>query len=462
MSANTILTSIVTGGTNSHATVAEEANSIATDFVTSGVVGALTLNSGSGGTGSYCVNADSSPDMGVAIKAGQAYIAATPAGQNSQVLRARASTDYTAYTINANASGSTKYDWIYLSVSASNANTPSASADNVTSIVTSRSSSNLSDNGSPPTYGLVLAVVTVANGASSITNGNITDKRVNALVGSANSSLTTFTSEATFDYVASGLIITGDSYASTLLGSITSGVVYIGGARNIVGAVAGHTFGASLDTYIDVLYSSTGTGTIVYTTASNNAASPALAASSIRIGIVVTGGTSIAAATSINQGQEERILPISSSVPYAVTDSLGNLICPRDPLRRTLGYRQVSALQNTITTEVDLTGLSVPFIVPANRRIRATFDGAMGNSASDTPAAPSIKEGSTYLQGRIGNTGTAGTYTFCFSYETIPTSGLHTYKMVAQRSAGSGSVNLQASAATNATNGPAYLRVELI
>lgn len=127
--------------------------------------------------------------MGVTIKAGQAYISATPSSQGAQVLRARAAADYTAYTINANASGSTKYDWIYLSVDATKANNPAADASDVTSIVTSRSSSNSTDNGSPPTYGLLLAIVTVANGASSITNSNITDKRFNASVGAQNGSL---------------------------------------------------------------------------------------------------------------------------------------------------------------------------------------------------------------------------------------------------------------------------------
>lgn len=189
MSANTLLTSTVTGGVNSHTTTAEEANALSTDFVTQGVVGAITLNTGSGGTGSFCVNADGTPDMGVAIKAGQAYVTATPSSQNSQVLRVRASSDYTAYTINANSSGSTKYDWIYLSISATNANAPSSDGSNVASFVTSRSSSNTTDNGTPPTYGLLLAIVTVANAASSITNSNITDKRFNTSIGAQNGSL---------------------------------------------------------------------------------------------------------------------------------------------------------------------------------------------------------------------------------------------------------------------------------
>jgi len=44
--------------------------------------------------------------------------------------------------------------------------------------VTSRSTSATTDNGTPPTYGTLLAVVTVANGFSTITNSNIADKRV--------------------------------------------------------------------------------------------------------------------------------------------------------------------------------------------------------------------------------------------------------------------------------------------
>jgi hypothetical protein len=189
MSANTIITSVVTAGSNNHTTVAEEANTIATDFVTQGVVGAITLNSGSGGTGSFCVNQNTGSNMAINILAGQAYITATPSSQGSQVLRARTSSDYTAYTINSNASGSTKYDWIYLKVDATKANNPAADASDVTSIYTSRSSSNATDNGTPPTYGLLLGYVTVVNGATAITNSNITDRRFNTSIGAQNGSL---------------------------------------------------------------------------------------------------------------------------------------------------------------------------------------------------------------------------------------------------------------------------------
>jgi hypothetical protein len=189
MSANTILTSTVTAGTNNHTTSAEEANVLATDFVTQGVVGAITLNTGSGGTGSFCVNQNTGSDSAIIIKAGQAYISATPSSQGAQVLRARAAADYTAFPVSSNSSGSTKYDWVYLKVDPTKANNPASDASDVTSIVVSRSSSNTTDNGTPPTYGINLAIITVANGATAITNSLITDKRVNASVGAQNGSL---------------------------------------------------------------------------------------------------------------------------------------------------------------------------------------------------------------------------------------------------------------------------------
>lgn len=190
MSAASIITSIVTGGTNSHATVSEEVNAYATDFITPGVVGSFTNTAGvSPSTGSFAVNQDSSADMGVTITGSGnttnsqalAYITGQATSQNTQVFRARMSTNYTSYTINANSSGVTKYDWIYLSFSPTYGANPDSAADDVITLYTSRSTSSSADNGSPPTYGLLLAVVTVANGASSIVNANISDRRVGCI-----------------------------------------------------------------------------------------------------------------------------------------------------------------------------------------------------------------------------------------------------------------------------------------
>jgi hypothetical protein len=181
----TIVTSIITGGANSHATSSAEANAVATDFVTQGIIGSYTNTAGvAPNTGSYAVNAQASPAMFVDVTAGTAYITATPSSQTSQSLRAYMSANYTSYAISANSSGSTKYDWIYLKVDPTKANSSSAAADDVTALFTSRSSSNTTDNGSPPTYGILLAIVTVANGASTISNSQIQDKRTPATLSS--------------------------------------------------------------------------------------------------------------------------------------------------------------------------------------------------------------------------------------------------------------------------------------
>jgi len=118
-----------------------------------------------------------------------------------------------------------------------------------------------------------------------------------------------------FDYVASGLVWSGDAYGSTRNASMTSGVVVINGNPITVASVTARSFTASRDTYIDVLDAGDGTGTVVYTEVTNNAASPALAANSIRIGIIVTGASNIANVGSVNQGQEDKLLPITSSTP---------------------------------------------------------------------------------------------------------------------------------------------------
>lgn len=172
-----IIASILTGGANSHETTSEEANGVYTDFVSEGVVGTVGNTSGvAPATGGFSVNAQGSPDMTVAVGSGVAYVTGTPSSQNSQTFRIKNSASSNV-TISANSSGSTKYDWVYISLNATNLNTPNTAGDNVATLTTSRSSSASSDDGTPPTYGYPLAVVTVANGASSITNGNIRDIR---------------------------------------------------------------------------------------------------------------------------------------------------------------------------------------------------------------------------------------------------------------------------------------------
>ena len=177
-----IYANFITGGVNNHTTTSEEANSFATDFVGAGVVGITSNTSGVAPmTGNLAVNAQGTPDMTVAVTAGQAYVTATPSGQGSQKVRVYMSANENV-TISANSSGSTKYDWVYLKVDAAKAAAPNLAGSDVASLVTSRSTSATTDDGTPPTYGIAIAVVTVANAASSITNGNIKDVRSQSLI----------------------------------------------------------------------------------------------------------------------------------------------------------------------------------------------------------------------------------------------------------------------------------------
>jgi hypothetical protein len=189
--------------------------------------------------------------------------------------------------------------------------------------------------------------------------------------------------ELFFDYVASGLVWTADAAGSTKNASMTSGVIYILGKRLTLAAVTARVFTASKDTYIDVSDNGDGTGLITYNEVTNNAASPALTTNNVRIGIIVTGATTIAAAGSVNQGQPDRVLPIASSIPYCTTDSLGNLIYPADPLRKTLGYRQILTTFSTASTSVvQVTGLTVPVIVPTGRRVKVRLVAGQSSNSS--------------------------------------------------------------------------------
>lgn len=421
---STIFTSIVTGGTNSHATTVSEVNAFPTDFANPGVVGTIALNTGSGGTGSFAVNAQGTPAMAVDVVSGSGYIIATPAGQTAQLLRARMASTNVGYVISANSSGSTVYDWIYLSVDPTKANNPASDASDVTALYTSRSSSATADSGAPPTYGLLLAVVTVANGASSIANSAISDRRVGASLQSV-STATFF-----FDFIESGCVWTADSAGATLNASMTAGFIWISGNRLSVSSVSARTFTASRDTYVDLSDNGDGTAAFTYTTATNNAVSPALSTGAIRIAIIVSGSSSIAAATSINQGQVNALLPITSSNPYAVTDSLGNLIAPRDSTRSLLGQRQ------NITTTVITTGggeqgiITVPVIVPANRRVKLTgyipnlSDGgsaAIGTFLIRNNANTELNRAQLKWQGSDQHSATV------IGYDVAPATGLNTY-----------------------------------
>lgn len=268
------------------------------------------------------------------------------------------------------------------------------------------------------------------------------------------------------NFVASGCVWSGDAYGSTRVASMTSGVVYINGVRLTVAAVTSRTFTASKDTYVDLSDNGDGTALITYTEVTNNAASPALAVGSIRIAIIITGASNIANVGSINQGQRNKVLPIASSVPYQVTDSLGNMICNRNPNPSTIGYRSTeSGFNTTSATPTQVTGLSVPVIVPAGRSIRVTFTGrALYNTTVNNSAAITVWDGTVGSGTKIASARTGGTalgagyvYTgFVSSAEYTPSSSSITINVGLDRGGGG-------QAYTDAAAGePQSIRVELV
>lgn len=170
-------TSVLTGGTNSAQTTSEDLNGLATDLVSDGVVGALTNTSGVAPmTGGLSVNAQGSPNTTTAVGAGVAYVTATPTSQGSQRLRVKIDAQNVTHT--SNSSGGTRYDWIYVKVDAALAANPISDMSTTGTIVVSRSTSSSTDNGTPPAYGYHIATITLTNGFTSVTNGNIADNRV--------------------------------------------------------------------------------------------------------------------------------------------------------------------------------------------------------------------------------------------------------------------------------------------
>lgn len=124
--------------------------------------------------------------------------------------------------------------------------------------------------------------------------------------------------------------------------------------------------------------------------------------------------------------------------------------------RGVLGYAQVVASQAGITTEVDLTGLSVAVTVAAGRRIRITGHAMFSGSVADNIAGFFINEGATRLQER-GALCRPATWNMLAHAEVVltPSAGAHTYKLRGLLWGGSGTVTMYAAA-----TGPAFILVE--
>jgi len=160
--------------------------------------------------------------------------------------------------------------------------------------------------------------------------------------------------ESLGDFVASGLVWSGDSYGATRNASMTLGVAYINGVRLSLSAVAARTFTASRDTYVDINSS----GTLVYTEVTNGAASPALAASSIRIAKIVTGASNIANAAAITQ--------------YG-SDTLNNKIYPGGSVNPNVVYAKYQSGTLASPALSTTPGVGLTYAIPTTTRPHAYF-----------------------------------------------------------------------------------------
>jgi hypothetical protein len=272
------------------------------------------------------------------------------------------------------------------------------------------------------------------------------------------------------DHVVSGCVWTADAAGSTRNASMTAGVIYLNGHSYTVDAVTARNFVASKDTYIDLGASglSDGKATPTYTASTNNAASPAVGVGNMRIGIIVTGASSIATAQSINQGQESSVLPIASSIAYSVTDSLGNVICQRGPYRRILGYHQITSPFTTTTggSQVTVTGLSTTVNIPttlAGRKVRLTFHAyrlfssqaaGLGVDAIITDTTAGVNLASSQFTTPVTNYSETCDVSIIY---TLPATGTRTFNVQVDQVTGGATLTV-----TAASDSPAYLLIELM
>lgn len=262
-----------------------------------------------------------------------------------------------------------------------------------------------------------------------------------------------------FNFVSAGGVWTA---GSGLTASMTAAIIFINGIEYSVSLVSNHTFAASSDTYVDYIV---GSG-ITYTAVANNAASPTLASNAVRIAIIVTSASTV---SYINQGQPNATLPISSSIPYSVTDSLGNIIYPNDPNSRLIGYRQITAGISNVSVSsspAQIAGLSVPCIIPIGRKATVTthiteYVSANGTTTPITTVWDGVVNSGTqigaYATSTLGATGyIGGAYFSCPPQQPSYTgSTFKTYNAAIQNTA---SLTLNLSTGSNS---PSYIKVEL-
>lgn len=114
---------------------------------------------------------------------------------------------------------------------------------------------------------------------------------------------------------------------------------------------------------------------------------------------------------------------------------------------RMLGYAEVTSDQATITSEVDLTGLTTTVDVGTDRMIKITGMVHIRGTSVENVGTLRIKESTTVLnaaQSFWTRTNADGEL-IAMAIVNSPSAGSHTYKLSLQMPTGSGSIDMKAS-----------------
>lgn len=255
----------------------------------------------------------------------------------------------------------------------------------------------------------------------------------------ASGSPVTRDSENTAAHIVSGIVWSGDAYGSTRNASMTAGVVYINGRRISISAVTARTFTASKDTYVDILDNGDGTGTLVYTEVANNAASPSLAANSLRIAKIITGASNIASAASVIQ--------VGADSLYNIIGNSGVLISNMINLLSNAGVMKSPSGTNYSTTETAVQSLTMT--LPAGTKkvlilgsVRLQTQDATNK---DVTARVDYDGSATTMTAIFTGVNTFNSANIAIIDQIAATPGSHTFRLLCRASNGSantGSTNI--------------------
>lgn len=147
------------------------------------------------------------------------------------------------------------------------------------------------------------------------------------------------------------------------------------------------------------------------------------------------------------------VIELDTAVEYVWTGAAWRAIGP-GPLG-TLGYAEVTANQVSITTEVDLTGLTTTVTVQAGRRIRVTGSIAAANTATTNSDVLYIYQDGTLIAQAFTPAAptAAGQHPQVVTAVLTPSAGSHTYKLRQTNTGGT-------TTAIASTNNKGYILVE--